>query len=112
LIFKKKEESCGYGIHQKKENKKGASWRYIYRRRRKNYCSVHDKYRHKDVEATVNQIKMLEDIGCDIIRVAVVDQEAAEAIKEIKKSIKIPWWLIFILIIGLPYPVWKTEQTR
>jgi len=27
---------------------------------------------------------MLEDIGCDIIRVAVVDQEAAEAIKEIK----------------------------
>jgi len=33
---------------------------------------------------------MLEDIGCDIIRVAVVDQEAAEAIKEIKKSIKIP----------------------
>jgi len=44
----------------------------------------------RDVEATVNQIKMLEDIGCDIIRVAVVDQEAAEAIKEIKKSIKIP----------------------
>lgn len=43
----------------------------------------------RDVEATVNQIKMLEDIGCDIIRVAVVDQEAAEAIKEIKKSIKI-----------------------
>jgi len=35
----------------------------------------------RDVEATVNQIKMLEDIGCDIIRVAVVDQEAAEAIR-------------------------------
>jgi len=55
---------------------------------------------------------MLEDIGCDIIRVAVVDQEAAEAIKEIKKSIKIPLVADIHLIIGLPYPVWKTEQTR
>ncbi|RBP59952.1 4-hydroxy-3-methylbut-2-en-1-yl diphosphate synthase [Alkalibaculum bacchi] len=44
----------------------------------------------RDVKATVNQIKELEDAGCDIVRVAVVNEEAAKAIKEIKKSISIP----------------------
>jgi len=44
----------------------------------------------RDVRATVDQIKQLEDAGCDIIRVAVVNMEAAQAIKEIKKSISIP----------------------
>lgn len=43
-----------------------------------------------DVAATVEQIHELEEAGCDIIRVAVPDEEAAEAIKEIKKQIKIP----------------------
>lgn len=40
--------------------------------------------------ATVNQIKRLEDEGCSIVRVAVPDNEAAEAIRDIKKSIHIP----------------------
>ena len=44
----------------------------------------------QDVEATVNQISALTAAGCDIIRVAVPDMEAAEAIKEIKKKITIP----------------------
>jgi len=44
----------------------------------------------KDVEATVEQIKQLEKAGCEIIRVAVFDQEDAYAIKEIKKQISIP----------------------
>ncbi|HAG04512.1 MAG TPA: 4-hydroxy-3-methylbut-2-en-1-yl diphosphate synthase [Lachnospiraceae bacterium] len=43
-----------------------------------------------DVAATVNQIKALESVGCEIVRVAVPDMEAAEAIKEIKKQINIP----------------------
>ena len=43
-----------------------------------------------DVEATVSQILRLEEEGCDIIRVAVLDEEAAQAIKEIKKRIHIP----------------------
>ena len=43
-----------------------------------------------DVAATVAQIKALEVAGCDIIRVAVPDMEAAQAIKEIKKQIRIP----------------------
>ncbi len=43
-----------------------------------------------DVEATVRQIKELEDEGCEIIRVAVPDMAAAEAIKDIKKQIRIP----------------------
>lgn len=44
----------------------------------------------QDVEATVNQIKALTKAGCDIIRVAVPDMEAAGALKEIKEQITIP----------------------
>lgn len=44
----------------------------------------------RDVNATVNQIRELEDEGCEIIRVAVPDMEAAEAVGEIKKRINIP----------------------
>lgn len=44
----------------------------------------------KNVEDTVNQILKLEKIGCQIIRVAVLDLEDAKAIKEIKKQIHIP----------------------
>ncbi|MCL2592809.1 MAG: flavodoxin-dependent (E)-4-hydroxy-3-methylbut-2-enyl-diphosphate synthase [Defluviitaleaceae bacterium] len=44
----------------------------------------------RDVKKTVAQIKALEDAGCEIIRVAIPDLEAAEALKEIKKQIKIP----------------------
>jgi len=44
----------------------------------------------QDVASTVNQIKKLTAAGCDIIRVAVPDMEAAAAIKEIKKQISIP----------------------
>ena len=44
----------------------------------------------RDVEATVRQIKELEEAGCDIIRCAVPDMEAAKAIPDIKKQIKIP----------------------
>ncbi|MDD4775935.1 MAG: flavodoxin-dependent (E)-4-hydroxy-3-methylbut-2-enyl-diphosphate synthase [Syntrophomonas sp.] len=44
----------------------------------------------RDVAATVEQIAKLEQAGCEIIRVAVLDQEAAAAIKQIKQSISIP----------------------
>jgi (E)-4-hydroxy-3-methylbut-2-enyl-diphosphate synthase len=44
----------------------------------------------RDIASTVGQIKRLEDAGCDIVRVAVIDNEAAAAIKQIKKAIKIP----------------------
>ena len=37
----------------------------------------------RDVKATVHQIKELEDVGCEIIRCAVPDMEAAKAIREI-----------------------------
>lgn len=46
--------------------------------------------RTKDIEKTVAQIKALTDIGCQIIRVAVLDMDDAIAIKEIKKQIDIP----------------------
>ncbi|MDP8229599.1 MAG: flavodoxin-dependent (E)-4-hydroxy-3-methylbut-2-enyl-diphosphate synthase [Candidatus Gorgyraea atricola] len=44
----------------------------------------------KDVRATVKQIRQLEKAGCEIVRVAVKDFEAAAAIKQIKKRIKVP----------------------
>ncbi len=44
----------------------------------------------RDVRATVNQIAELESAGCEIIRVAVPDMEAARAVKEIKSQIHIP----------------------
>jgi (E)-4-hydroxy-3-methylbut-2-enyl-diphosphate synthase len=44
----------------------------------------------RDVKATVEQIKRLEEANCDIVRVAVPDMEAAQAVKEIKRSIGIP----------------------
>lgn len=44
----------------------------------------------RDIKSTVTQIRELEECGCEIIRVAVPDTEAAEAIAGIKKKIKIP----------------------
>ena len=43
-----------------------------------------------DVEKTVTQIKSLQDAGCEIVRVAVPDEKAAEAILPIKRQIQIP----------------------
>ncbi len=43
-----------------------------------------------DVKSTIQQIHALEEYGCDIIRVAVPDQESAEAISKIKGQIHIP----------------------
>ncbi len=44
----------------------------------------------KDVESTVKQILELEQLGCDIIRVSVLDKEDAYSIKSIKEQINIP----------------------
>ena len=44
----------------------------------------------RDVAATVRQIREVEDAGCEIIRCAVPDMEAAKALAHIKKRINIP----------------------
>jgi (E)-4-hydroxy-3-methylbut-2-enyl-diphosphate synthase len=44
----------------------------------------------RDVMATIRQIKDLEECGCEIVRVAVPDMTAAEAIPAIKRGIGIP----------------------
>src|SRR5512137_2564019 len=44
----------------------------------------------RDAKATIRQIKELQEYGCEIIRAAVPDMEAADAIVDIKKGIKIP----------------------
>lgn len=43
-----------------------------------------------DVMSTISQIKELEDCGCELVRVAVPDAEAAQAISAIKKGVAIP----------------------
>lgn len=43
-----------------------------------------------DVQATVGQIQELEKAGCEIVRVAVPDMEAAKKLGEIKKRISLP----------------------
>lgn len=43
-----------------------------------------------DVKATVKEINKLAEAGCQIVRVAVPDMRAAEAIPEIKKRITVP----------------------
>ena len=44
----------------------------------------------RDARATISQIAELAERGCDIIRCAVPDMEAARALKEIKNGIRIP----------------------
>ncbi|MFQ6070228.1 MAG: flavodoxin-dependent (E)-4-hydroxy-3-methylbut-2-enyl-diphosphate synthase [Candidatus Aminicenantales bacterium] len=44
----------------------------------------------RNVEATVSQIKRLEQAGCELVRLAVPDQEAVEALRKIKKRVRAP----------------------
>lgn len=44
----------------------------------------------EDIEGTVAQILKLESAGCDIVRCTVPNEEAAKALKEIKKRVSIP----------------------
>ncbi len=44
----------------------------------------------RDIMSTIRQIKELEDYGCELVRVAVPDTEAAHAISAIKRGISIP----------------------
>ena len=44
----------------------------------------------RDVAATVEQIRGLEEAGCEIVRSAVPDMEAAKALAPIKKQTRIP----------------------
>lgn len=44
----------------------------------------------RDIEATSRQIKELSDAGCEIVRLAVLNKDAAEAIKELVKISPVP----------------------
>lgn len=44
----------------------------------------------RDVKATVEQIARLKDAGCEIVRCAVPDMEAAAALGQIKKAVDLP----------------------
>ena len=44
-----------------------------------------------DVNATISQIKELEQAGCNIVRAAIPDAKSASAIRDIKKEISMPF---------------------
>jgi (E)-4-hydroxy-3-methylbut-2-enyl-diphosphate synthase len=44
----------------------------------------------RDIKATVRQIKQLEEVDCEIVRVAVPDAQAARALVDIKKKTRVP----------------------
>lgn len=54
-----------------------------------------------DVEATVAEIKRLEEAGCQIVRVACPDERAANAIADIKNKLTSRLLWIFILTTSL-----------
>jgi len=44
----------------------------------------------RDVRATIDQIKELEDCDCELVRLAVPDTQAARAIRAIKRGVSLP----------------------
>lgn len=44
----------------------------------------------EDVKGSIEQIKRLEEAGCEIVRLTVPDEEAAAGFREIKKHVSIP----------------------
>jgi (E)-4-hydroxy-3-methylbut-2-enyl-diphosphate synthase len=44
----------------------------------------------RNISATINQIKKLQDAGCDIVRIAIPDAEACKAFKQIRQLTDIP----------------------
>lgn len=54
-----------------------------------------------DVDATVGQIRALQEAGADIVRVSVPTMDAAEAFGKIRSMVSVPWWLTSISITEL-----------
>lgn len=46
--------------------------------------------RTKDIEATIQQIQQLEKAGCEVVRMAIMDEEDAKAVADIRKKTHIP----------------------
>jgi (E)-4-hydroxy-3-methylbut-2-enyl-diphosphate synthase len=44
----------------------------------------------RDIDATVKQIRKLTEAGCEIVRLAILDDEAAKCLKQIKSQISVP----------------------
>lgn len=62
----------------------------------------------KDVKSTVQQIKELENAGCEIIRMAINDEEDAKAIPLIKEHINIP--IIADIQYNYKLALWSIEN--
>lgn len=65
------------------------------------HSSIHDECSCQNVEETIQQILELEENGCELIRIAVLDEEDARAIPDIKKAFTSLLLQIFTSIIVL-----------
>ena len=48
-----------------------------------------------DINATINQIRSLENVGADLVRVSCPDEESSLALKKLSKKLKSQLLLIF-----------------
>ncbi len=44
----------------------------------------------KDIDKTIEQINLLEKKGCELVRLAILDEEDAKAISKIKEKVNVP----------------------
>ena len=58
----------------------------------------------RDEKALLRQIEELQEAGCQIVRIAVFDNEAAAVLASVRKKVKVPLWPIFILTTGWLWP--------
>ena len=66
----------------------------------------------RNVAETVRQIERLAEAGCDIVRCAIPDMEAAEAFREIKANVKVPLVADIHFDYRIAIASIKTERTR
>jgi (E)-4-hydroxy-3-methylbut-2-enyl-diphosphate synthase len=49
----------------------------------------------RDVESTLAEIQRLHDVGCQIVRLAVINEDAVPS-KKSRSALRCRWWPIFI----------------
>jgi hypothetical protein len=65
-----------------------------------------------DIEQTVAQIKSLEKVGCEVVRIAVPDKDAVEAFGKIKKQVSLPVVADIRCFAHQPRQYWLQRESK
>lgn len=57
----------------------------------------------ENIGATLAQINELYEAGCELVRLAVLDKEAASALKKSARHLPYPWWPTYTLTRNWPF---------